>query len=163
MRIRRANFDDLSAILRLEALCFSHESERFHGRQIRSLLKNPRALALAMPSDGPAGLCGWGLGLIRRSASNRMAGRLYALAIDPAKRGRGLGRQLTQAILQAMVDAGAETLYLEVRSDNIQAISLYRSLGFAPRAKLDDYYAPGLHATGMKKRIDRIRRQRESR
>ena len=45
------------------------------------------------------------------------------------RRGRGLGRLVTTAVLDAL--AGVETIGLNVRADNDAALRLYESLGFA--------------------------------
>ena len=45
------------------------------------------------------------------------------------RRGRGLGRQVTSAVLGEL--AGVETIGLNVRADNDAALHLYESLGFA--------------------------------
>jgi len=55
--------------------------------------------------------------------------------VAPAARGRGLGRAVTVAMLdwaraQGIADAPL-TAYLQVGADNVPAVSLYRSLGFA--------------------------------
>jgi ribosomal protein S18 acetylase RimI-like enzyme len=45
------------------------------------------------------------------------------------RRGRGLGRLVTSAVLGEL--AGVETIGLNVRADNDAALRLYESLGFA--------------------------------
>jgi mycothiol synthase len=58
-------------------------------------------------------------------------GEVYVVGVDPAHRGRGLGRALTLAGLHHLRRAGLGAAMLYVDSDNAAAISLYRSLGFA--------------------------------
>jgi mycothiol synthase len=58
-------------------------------------------------------------------------GEVYVVGVDPAVRGIGLGRALTLAGLHHLRSRGLSTALLYVDADNIAAISLYRSLGFA--------------------------------
>jgi ribosomal-protein-alanine N-acetyltransferase len=52
---------------------------------------------------------------------------VHTVGVDAAYHGRGVGRRLMDELLK-FADGGA--VYLEVRTDNEAAISLYRSLGF---------------------------------
>lgn len=57
-------------------------------------------------------------------------GEVYVVGIDPAHRGRGLGRALTLAGLQHLRAKGLPDAMLYVDAQNTAAISLYTSLGF---------------------------------
>lgn len=52
------------------------------------------------------------------------------IAVDEAHRGRGIGRRLTQSLLQYAANLGVVYTTLEVRRSNVRAQNLYRSLGF---------------------------------
>lgn len=63
---------------------------------------------------------------------DRTVGEVYALAVDPAFRGQGLGRAVTLDGLDYLTrrrEAAAAMLYVD--SDNAAAIGLYGGLGFA--------------------------------
>jgi ribosomal-protein-alanine N-acetyltransferase len=49
---------------------------------------------------------------------------------------------------------GCSQVFLEVRSNNDAAISLYESRGFDRQALRADYYGPGLDAVVMRLRLD---------
>lgn len=140
---------DLAQLERLEARCFRHPGERFNPRQIRSLLRNPRA-CVVFAREGRS-IAGWAVGLLRRQGSRGSSGRLYALAVHPDFRGRGLGARLAKKVLDQLRRRGARTFSLEVRTPNPAAQGLYRSLGFQPAGPLPDYYGPGLHGLRMRK------------
>lgn len=58
-------------------------------------------------------------------------GEVYVLGVDPAFRGRGLGRALTLAGLHHLRARGLPVATLYVDQSNTAAIALYTSLGFA--------------------------------
>lgn len=55
---------------------------------------------------------------------------ITVVAVDPAHRRGGLGRQLLEALLAEAVGRGARHATLEVAADNGPAQALYRALGF---------------------------------
>ena len=65
---------------------------------------------------------------------------LFDLRVHPEYRRRGYGRAVCERVLAEAKRAGAREAYLAVRSSNVAAISLYRSLGFG-RAYLYWYRA----------------------
>ncbi len=64
--------------------------------------------------------------------------RPLSLAVDPACRGQGIGRQLFAASLDYLRTCGAQTIRLEVRPGNVPARSLYESFGFRVRGSYED-------------------------
>lgn len=59
------------------------------------------------------------------------------VAVDPAKRRRGIGKMLVEAELAR----SQGVWFLEVRESNAAAIALYRSMGFEPAGRRPGYYA----------------------
>lgn len=55
---------------------------------------------------------------------------LFDIIVDRRLRGMGLGRLITEGILDWARKAGAETSYLQVMVDNRMALALYKKLGF---------------------------------
>lgn len=70
-------------------------------------------------------------------------GDVQNILVDQSFRGRGLGRQLLQALTDDLVAQGVEAVFLEVRSSNDVAVKLYQSIGFVCIQKRRDYY-PGV-------------------
>jgi ribosomal protein S18 acetylase RimI-like enzyme len=61
------------------------------------------------------------------------------LIVDPARRGRGIGRALARrAVLEAM-ELGLTRMVVEVIADQEPTIAMFRSLGFDPEALLTDH------------------------
>ncbi len=55
---------------------------------------------------------------------------IFDIVTDPSRRNCGYGHKVVSAILAWGRSLGAETAYLQVLSDNLPAISLYRKMGF---------------------------------
>jgi ribosomal-protein-alanine N-acetyltransferase len=133
--LRTARAADLPDLLALEA---RFPGDRLSARQFRHHLGNARARLRVAISDGH--VAGYHLLLLR--AGSRWA-RLYSIAVDPARRGRGLGRRLlADAEAQARA-AGCHGLRLEVRQDNAAAVALYEAAGYRRLAALPGYYEDG--------------------
>jgi len=145
--LRRALRRDVNAILQLERACFTSAEETFNRRQIRYLIGDPRAIVTVAARGGR--IFGWSVGLVRQHRRSR-SGRLYAVAVHPDAQGRQLGRCLVEHTLAALAGMGIERIFLEVRSDNTPAISLYRKMGFADHCELPNYYGEWTHGKRMK-------------
>ena len=57
---------------------------------------------------------------------------IHDIAVSPDFRGKGIGRQLLEAIEQDARALGCCKVTLEVRSDNLRAQALYKRVGFKP-------------------------------
>jgi ribosomal protein S18 acetylase RimI-like enzyme len=57
---------------------------------------------------------------------------IHDVAVSPAARGQGIGRKLLAAVADEARQLGCCKVTLEVRSDNLRAMGLYRSVGFKP-------------------------------
>ncbi|MCX6276582.1 MAG: GNAT family N-acetyltransferase [Bacteroidetes bacterium] len=55
---------------------------------------------------------------------------IFDIVVDPNHRNSGLGNELVNAILFWGKNAGAETAYLQVLTNNQPALNLYRKMGF---------------------------------
>lgn len=65
---------------------------------------------------------------------------LANLAIDPARRGAGLGAMLVDALLREASGEGSLVMFLEVRAGNMSAQGLYASRGFHEVGRRPGYY-----------------------
>jgi ribosomal-protein-alanine acetyltransferase len=74
---------------------------------------------------------------------------ILMVTVDNDHRRRGVAKRFVDDLLEWCRSVGAETVNLQVRTDNDGPIALYRSLGFTHTAVLEDYYHPGCDAYEM--------------
>ena len=65
---------------------------------------------------------------------------VMTLAVLPSRRRQGFARVLLKAALTHPTSVGARRVYLEVRPNNLEARSLYSSLGFVQTGVRPGYY-----------------------
>jgi ribosomal protein S18 acetylase RimI-like enzyme len=104
-----------------------------HAREnlIPGLIKHGGArVFLACDGEEPLGVAICMLGF--SSFRGKPLINIHDIAVSPAARGQGIGRQLLAAVEAEARALGCGKVTLEVRSDNIRAMGLYRSVGFRP-------------------------------
>jgi mycothiol synthase len=82
-----------------------------------------------------------GFALCRRWTEHD-AGHIGLLGVDGSERGRGLGTTLLLSAFAAFAAAGLREAYLEVASDNADALRLYEGVGMTERHRLDAFEKP---------------------
>ena len=107
-------------------------------------------LVLIALADGePVGMAG-----IARDIGQRRRHRatLWGVWLDPAHRGRGVGRRLVQAALDWAAERDVRAVYLEVVENEDPSWSLYGRLGFV-RREVDPF---GAHVDGRFVALERL-------
>ena len=64
---------------------------------------------------------------------------IYGFVVRPEQRGRGYGRQILEEAIRIIRAEGGKEITLEVETDNVNAIGLYRSCGFLVKTTYDYY------------------------
>jgi ribosomal-protein-alanine N-acetyltransferase len=78
---------------------------------------------------------------------------VLTVGVVPQHRGKGIARELMARITQWAIDQGSIAMMLEVKTDNVEAISLYESLGYSKLNVRKDYFGSGLDALVMRKEL----------
>ncbi len=145
--IRPAAPADLAALGRLGALLIrthhdfdaerfiaaAPESEHLYAAFLGRQLQERSVVVLVAERDGAvvgytyAGLEGPDYMVLRGPA-----GALYDIVVDPAQRGRGVGRLLLEATLTALRERGAPRVVLSTAARNESAQRLFARAGFRP-------------------------------
>lgn len=133
--LRAMRLDDLPQVLQIDrqsfALPWPERSYRFE------LQENPASHMLVAESAGeaPAAVAGYiGFWLIADEA------HISTLAVRPDLRGQGIGTALLRAALARAQAFGAESITLEVRPSNAEAVRLYERFGFSVAGRRPRYY-----------------------
>lgn len=141
--IRRATLADISSLVDLENRSF--RTDLLTRRSFRYLLTRATAetLVVVEPDDR---VLGYVMTLFHRSTS---LSRLYSIAVDPERRGQGLGWKLLQTAIAGARQRGAAYMRLEVRADDEPTQAFYRRAGFRKFGTHADYYEDGMDAVRM--------------
>lgn len=79
---------------------------------------------------------------------------VFNLAVDPEYQGRGIAKELLQALFAAVQHEGGTRILLEVRASNMQAQALYLRTGFVIIGRRKNYYQhPQEDALIMEKKV----------
>lgn len=136
VRIVRAGLEHEAGIVPLMAAF--NEAEAIPWRPgtmvpaLRRLLSEP-ALGLGVVAQDPstAALFGYALGTfgydLEFAGADAFVTELY---VEPAFRGRGVGRALLEGVVEEITRAGANAVHLMVRPENRSARALYERSGF---------------------------------
>lgn len=93
----------------------------------------------ARPASGDPIIGYAGISILGRPGDHEC--EIHTIAVDPAHRGAGHGRALLHAML-AVADDHRAPVFLEVRTDNVEAIALYERNGFVTAGTRRNYYQP---------------------
>jgi [ribosomal protein S18]-alanine N-acetyltransferase len=128
---------DLDRAAALHGESFGPLGERAWTRQdLAGLLAAPGVMGLLLQAEGRDA----GIALCRVAADEA---ELLTIAVRPAERRRGAGRQLLTAVIGHAREAGARALFLEVGADNPPARALYEAMGFRVVGTRTAYYRRG--------------------
>ncbi len=126
--LRAAAAEDVKAVARLLAAGFGGSADELTERAAKRL-----------PTTLIATRAGVAIAVLRAELDGQEGG-VYGFTVDPALRGRGIGRDVLRRTCRLLLDRGAERIGLEVATDNDAALGLYLSLGFTP-VTVEDYWS----------------------
>lgn len=143
---RTAGPTDLEVVYRFEMLCFrDHPFRRDH---IAWILGNEDALTFVKSGEG-------GLTAAVMLLFEGRTCRVLSVGVVPGARRRGTATRLMQIAEAVCRERGCSTIRLEVSTENLAAIELYRRLGYRTDGVLYGYYSWGEDAYSMAKSVPR--------
>jgi ribosomal protein S18 acetylase RimI-like enzyme len=142
IEIETATTKLLDELYEIEKQSFLREA--FTKKQIAYLLTDYNAISLAARVNGE--IVGFVIGRMD-VARGTPFGRILTLETSLSHRRKGVAQKLLGELEVLFGEKGAVETRLEVREDNIAAISLYQKLGYKKVGKLERYYgdAHGLY------------------
>jgi len=142
IHIRAATLKDLPAIEQIEEICF-HDALRSSPRALRHSFKSPiQSVWVAVAGREMAGA----MVLYHHPRSIR----IFSIAVLPAFRGGGAGRQMMEKALKLAKKADCAAVTLEAEHSSRTLINWYEKFGFEVRKTLRDYHSLGRHAVRMR-------------
>jgi ribosomal-protein-alanine N-acetyltransferase len=75
---------------------------------------------------------------------------ILTVGVVPEHRGKGVAKALMALITDWAKEQGTTSMMLEVKTDNLEAIGLYESLGYLKLNTRKDYFGQGLDALVMR-------------
>jgi len=137
--IRPARAGDAVAIAALDAATWSFDVTPSPRSSVPSSIDG-----MLVAEDGGEIVGYVAVGRATRLESNRHVADIRGLAVAPDHQGRGLGRALVQAALDAARERGARKVTLRVLGPNTAARALYESCGFVVEGvRRDEFFLDG--------------------
>lgn len=146
---QQATLLHLNEIMKIEHACF--DMDAFSGQQMAYLISRAKGIFMIAKSDNRV------VGYIAFITSERHhTGRVYSIAVMPEFRNSGVGGKLLEKVIEYASQKELKAVFLEVRTDNLVAISVYEKKGFTKRLVKPDYYHDGTAAYSMVLYLKRI-------
>jgi len=138
VRITRLRREDLTRCVELEKQLFTGD-DPWSERIFLSELRHAHNHYFGAYTDDDT-LVGYG-GLAVNGRAPDFETEVHTIGVDTAWQGKGLGKALLRAMLR-IADRFHAPVFLEVRTDNTAAISLYTAHGFEQLGLRKNYYQP---------------------
>jgi [ribosomal protein S18]-alanine N-acetyltransferase len=148
--IRRCSQDDLRSVIDInEKTLPEHYSEYFFESLLREM---PESFIVAEYESDVVGyiMCKLEFGFSNfRKLGFVKKGHVVSISLLEQHRGKNIGKALMIEGINGVTSRKGDEIYLEVRTSNLPAISLYEKLGFQTKSVLRSYYRDGEDANLM--------------
>ncbi|AGT09719.1 GNAT family N-acetyltransferase [Paracoccus aminophilus] len=138
---RPAAGPELDRLAAIHAASFPDHPRPWSAQEIRDILATSGAFLIELPQ-------GFLIGRVLLDEAE-----LLTVAVAPEARRQGIGAALLQGFIAKAALACATTAFLEVASDNAPAQALYARGGWQPAGRRRNYYAPGIDAVVLTRKL----------
>jgi len=128
---------DVDSIMKIESSGIAHPWTR---DSIEALINDENKIAMKAFLDDGSVVAYVGASYVLDEAE------IGNICVLPEYRGMGVGKSLLNALMDELKSRGILTVFLEVESDNTNAIALYEKAGFTRYNSRKDYYGEGRDA-----------------
>ena len=140
---REANAFDLPVFVSLDKELFPYSP--WSASQYKEEFSSPtRHVVVAVDADQKI------IGYAGVFAPGAAEADILTVGVVPEHRGKGVAKALMALIANWAKEQGTTAMMLEVKTDNLQAIGLYESLGYSTLNIRKDYFGAGLDAQVMR-------------
>lgn len=147
IKLRKFSLSDLIQVMEVEKVSFPKSQaypksyfEKYHREY-------PQGFIVAEEKNK---ILGYTIGQLKDGT-----GEIISLAVKPAWRKKGVGRALTNFLINHSREKNIKEIFLHVRTKNKKGISFYQSLDFKILKTIKDYYQNGDDAYLMKKGLSK--------
>jgi len=148
--IRRCSCDDLKSVIDInEKTLPEHYTQYFFESLLREI---PESFIVAEYENEIVGyiMCKLEFGFSNfRKLGFVKKGHVVSISLLQQHRGKKIGEALMLEGINGVTSRKGDEIYLEVRTSNLPAISLYEKLGFQTKSILKSYYRDGEDANLM--------------
>ncbi|MFA5462307.1 MAG: ribosomal protein S18-alanine N-acetyltransferase [Sulfurimonas sp.] len=137
MKIFKAQSSDASELYSLEQKLFFSQNYPLSRASFYYHIKNNMLFVAEIDNK----IVGYILVLIKRKKA-----KLYSIGVKEEFRGRKIAQNLLEFTLKELSNIGFNSVLLEVRVDNHEAIKLYKKAGFTLKKSLNKFYLDGCDA-----------------
>lgn len=138
MRLEPLRRKDIRRCVEIEKILFPGDSP-WSAHAFHAELDAGGHYLVARPDDGDELIGYAGLAVVGRRGDYEAS--IHTIGVEPEHQGKGVGTALLMALL-ARADELAAPVFLEVRTDNVAAITLYERHGFERVGLRKRYYQP---------------------
>ena len=143
---RSANAQDIPVMVSLDKQLFPYSP--WSSGQYREEISAPTRYFIVALDDAQSII-----GYAGVFAPGETSADILTVGVIPEHRGQGIARALMALITEWAKMQGSDAMMLEVKTDNLEAISLYESLGYMKLNIRKDYFGSGLDALVMRKEL----------
>ncbi|WP_312831483.1 GNAT family N-acetyltransferase [Sedimentibacter saalensis] len=130
LKLRKITKDDASEIARQNSMYFNMEFSEEDNIETEGGSYNNITYMAEKEHEA--------IGKVRIEINNKQGG-IYGLGVLPEYRGLGYGRQILSMAIEELLNKNVESIFLQVLTNNKNALNLYKSCGFSERYTMDYY------------------------
>jgi [ribosomal protein S18]-alanine N-acetyltransferase len=144
--IRDFRPDDFEALWRLDQVCFP-PGVSYSKQELKAYIRSRGTFTLVAVDPDKNGARGF---IVAHAGST---GHIITIDVSPQSRRERVGSKLLAAAEDRLRTAGAQAVGLETAVDNLSALSFYKKHGYSVVRTWPRYYANGVDALFMKKKL----------
>jgi len=145
IKLREFSLSDLEKVIKIEKASFLNR-KAFSEDYFRKLYqKSPEGFIVA---EDKGKILGYAIGEVQKDC-----GKIISIAVYPAWRKKGIGKELANFLIEYFKKKNLKKISLQVRKNNLAAISFYKNLGFQILKTIKNYYQNGDDAYLMKRNL----------